>query len=344
MRYLITFIAFALVASAASGQSTLKPEDIPKDFSDQKPFDLEAGTDAVVFKGKGVLFNLRTEAGSTALEAPAPESPSDAADSTRPSVPWTPFLSYEVNAQYDYTERTERIADLSLRPSIMKGWFSRGDAFDPETFVARRSLIPYLDLRSRSVGKDTTSTTNDDDDDEESFFYGGAGIQYRQEFPALLRWQSLTGADLEQPTLGITYYKQISGELPEDGPEGFDAIQALLTFDVPIPLTANLRGASKFRKEHEDFLAAAKRAAETGSPLPDPPQRPSFPFTFSVELKASRPTEGDEREEEFYADLALKVRQEDSNIGYALRYRTGEELGFEYDEKLLASIVVRLFE
>lgn len=343
MRYLVLFIAFLLPLSSAVGQTTLKPEDIPKDFSDQKPFDLEAGTDAVVLTGKGVLFNLRTEIGLSPLATPATESPSETADATTPTVPWTPFVSYDLNAQYDYTERTERIADLSLRPSIMKGWFSPGDPFDPDTFVMRRSLVPFLDLRSRSVGGATSSMMSEDDIDE-SFFYIGAGVQYRQEFRTLLEWQSLTGADLEQPTVGITYYERISGELPEDAPEGIDALQVQLTFDVPIPLTASLTGASKFRREYEDFLAASKRAAETGSPLPNPPQRPSFPFTFSVTLKASRPIDGDERDEEFYADLALKMMHEDSKVGYALRYRTGEELGFEYDEKLLASIVVRLFE
>jgi hypothetical protein len=259
-----------------------------------------------------------------------------------PKVPWTPYLSYDVNAQYNYTDRTKRIADVSLRPSVVKGWFSPGDPFDPNIFVARRSVMPYLDLRSRST--DTAEGSTGTDDNQKSFFYGGAGIQYRHEFQPILRWQSLTGADLEQPTLDVTYYKKISGELPKDAPEGFDAIQARLTFDVPIPLTAALQPASKFRKEFKNFLDASALSAQTGAPLPDPPKRPSFPFTFSVELKATRPTEGLTRETEHYADLALKMMQENSKIGYALRYRTGKDLGFEYDTKLLASIVMRLFE
>jgi len=339
MRRFSLVIAAALVALSVAGQTTLKPEDIPKDFSDQKPFDFEAGADAAVIKGKGVFFNIMRETGAATSE---PASTTN--DTTLPTVPWTPFVSYDVNAQYNYTDRTKRIADVSLRPSIVKGWFSGGDPFDPNIFVMRRSLMPYLDLRSRSIDRTAKPTTSSADDKQTSFFYGGAGIQFRQEFQTLLRWQSFTGADLEQPTLGVTYYKKVSGDLPKDAPEGFDAIQAVLTFDVPIPLTATLDRATKFRKEFDDFLAASAQAAKTGAPLPDPPKRPSFPFTLSVELKASRPTEGATRKIEHYADLALKMMQENSKIGYALRYRTGKDLGFDYDKKLLASIVMRLFK
>jgi hypothetical protein len=337
MKRILLLAVAAVVALSAAGQTTLKPEDIPKDFTDQKPFDLETGNEAAVLKGKGVFFSLANEVST----APLPATTSN----SKPIVPWTPFVSYDVNAQYNYTDRTKRVADLGVKPAIVKGWFSAGDPFDPKVLVTRRSLMPYLDLRSRSTDQAASSSTTAGNDSQKSFVYGGAGLQFRQEFKTLLRWQSLTGQDLEQPTLGVTYYKKFSGELPKDAPTGFDAIKAALTFDVPIPLTANLGSAAKFRKEFDAFLAAAQEAAKTGAPLPEAPKRPSFPFTFSVELTASRPTQTTTTHTiEHSADLALKMIQENSKIGYVLRYRTGKDLGFEYDRKLLAGILMRLFK
>src|SRR5262249_31354514 len=117
MRRIALFIASALVALSVASQTTLKPEDIPKDFSDKKPFDLETGADAAVLKGKGVFFGLTSEIGAST----APAAPQANTVVTQPQVPWTPFVSYDVNAQYNYTDRTKRIAEVSLRPSIVKG-------------------------------------------------------------------------------------------------------------------------------------------------------------------------------------------------------------------------------
>lgn len=336
MRRALLFLGIALAGFSAFGQTELKPEDIPKDYSDRKPFDVETGPEAAVLKGKGVFFNVAT----TKIDTSASTAPARTA-STKGSVPWTPFISYDVNAQYNYANRAKRIADLSLRPSIVKGWFS--GEIGPDTFVIRRSLMPYVDLRSRSIGAPATAPTNADDK-QKSFFYGGIGVDYRQEFQSLLKWNDLTGADVEQPTFGVTYYKKVSGELPQDAPGSFDAIQARLTFDVPIPLTASFDSARAFRAEKAKYEAAAAQSSLSGKELPAPPQRPSFPFTFTVELKASRPTQGASHKIERYADVALKMMQENSKIGYVLRYRTGKDLGFEYDQKLLAGIVMRLFK
>lgn len=333
MRHLALYLAAAAIALPALTADNLKPEDIPKNFTDKRPFDLEAGPDAATLKGKGVLFNIGSE-----IEAPT-ATPSPEPTPSAASVPWTPFVSYDVNASYNYTDRTKRIGEVSLKPSIVKGWFSVGDPFGGD-IVTRRSVMPYLDLRSRNTNAPVTTTN----DKQKAFFYGGAGVQFRQEFRTLLEWESITGADLEQPTLGVTYYKKVSGELPKDAPEGFDAVQALLTFDVPIPLTANLSRATEFRTKFAEYLKKANIAAATGQPLPEAPKRPSFPFTFSVELKATRPTAGATRKVEHYADIALKMIQPNAKVGYALRYRTGKDLGFEHDNKILAGILLRLFD
>jgi len=307
-----------------AGNTTLKKDDIPKDVKGGKPLDFEAGADAAVLKGKGVIFGAVKTTTS---------------QNDRIRIGPTGFTSFDVNAQYNYTDRTKRIAEISLRPSLLTAW--AGDPFGP-IFAPAHSVTPYLDLRSRSLDrmKDTTGTATTNDS-QKSFFYGGAGVEYRSTVTSWLRMISLTGADLEAPTLGVTYYKKISGDLPKDAPEGFDAVQARLTVDIPIPLTANLRGPDpKIRMQREKCFEDAAKLHLSG----DCPSAGSFPFTFSVDLKASRPTVGTSRKTEHYADIALKMMQEDSKIGYAIRYRTGKDLGFDYDKKILASIVMRLFQ
>jgi hypothetical protein len=308
----------------ASGNTTLQEGDIPKDVKGGKPLDFEGGADAAVLKGKGVVFG-------TVNVTP---------EGNRIRIGPTGFTSFDVNAQYNYTDRSKRIAEIGVRPSLLTAW--TGDPFGPQ-YVATRSIAPYLDLRSRSLDrpKTTNGGTTTTADNEKAFFYGGAGVEYRSTVTPLLRLNSLTGADVEAPSLGVTYYKKISGDLPKDAPEGFNALQARLTFDVPIPLTANLTlPDATIRAKREQCFAEAVRLNLRG----DCPSAGAFPFTFSVDLKVSRPTEGSSRKTEHYADIAVKMMQENSKIGYAVRYRSGKDLGFEYDKEILASIVMRLFK
>jgi hypothetical protein len=334
-------IALAAAPSFAQNPFELKKDDVPKSVTDRKPFDLEAGPEAATLKGKGVFFNFQAETGTPASTTTAATATGAAGASPTLVIPWTPFVSYDVNATYDYKKTDDRIAEVSLQPSIVRGWARGGDPFAGAVSV-RRSIMPYLDLRSRNTNAPSTTT----DDKQKSFFYGGAGVQFRQEFRSILLWEGLTGTDFEQPTLGVTYYKKISGDLPKDAPEGFDAVQARITVDIPIPLTASLGSAAEYRKQYAQFLADSLRAANGANVTPVPPTaaRPSFPFSFSIDLKASRPTEGASNKIERFADIALKMMQQGAKVGYVLRYRTGKDLGFEYDRKILAGLVLRLFD
>ncbi|HEX7680190.1 MAG TPA: hypothetical protein VF713_18810 [Thermoanaerobaculia bacterium] len=339
MRRLATVLIIALAAVHAFAENPfdLKSDDIPK-VTDKKPFDFEAGPDAATLKGKGVFFDFRAEMGTPAAPTTTTSSPGP---SPTVVVPWTPFISYDVNATYNYSDSSKRIAEVSLQPSVVRGWARGGDPFAGAVSV-RSSIMPYLDLRSRNTNAPSSTT----DDKQKSFFYGGAGVQFRQEFRTILTWEGLTGTDFEQPTLGMTYYKKISGNLPMDAPQGFDAVQARLTLEIPIPLTASFDSAAEYRRQYTQFLADSLRAASGANVTPVPPTaaRPSFPFSFSVDFKVSRPTDGTSHKVEHFADLALKMIQPGAKVGYVLRYRTGKDLGFEYDRKLLAGVLLRLFD
>ncbi|MEO8035721.1 MAG: hypothetical protein ABI837_14895 [Acidobacteriota bacterium] len=340
MRPLTTFLILALAASSsfADGPFSLKKDDIPSSVTDQKPLDMAGGPEAATVKGKGVLFDFRTETGS--LPAPSPPPP-PAGNGPSPTVviPWTAFAAYEANVTYHYSDSSKRIAELSLKPAVVRGWSRGGDPFNGAVSV-RSSIMPYLDLRFRHAK--APSTTGDDE--QKSFLYGGAGVQFRQEFRTMLLWEELTGTDFEQPTFGLTYYKKVSGTLPKDAPEGFDAIQARFTLEFPIPLTASLDSAVEYRKKYTQFLADSLRAANGQDVTPVSPvgERPSFPFSFSFDLKASRPTKGSSHKLEHVADIALKMIQPGAKVGYVLRYQTGKDLGFQYDNQLLAGVLLRL--
>jgi hypothetical protein len=343
MSCLATALVLALLAVPALAQNPfdLKNDDIPKSVTDKKPFDLEAGPEATTLKGKGVFFDFNAEMRVPPSTTAITSTTAAAGPSPTLSIPWTPFVSYDVNATYDYKNTKNRIGEVSLQPSIVRGWARGGDPFAGAVSV-RSSIMPYLDLRSRKTNTPSGTT----DDTQKSFFYGGAGVQFRQEFRSIRLSEGLTGMDFEQPTLGVTYYKKVSGDLPKDAPEGFGAVQARLTVDIPIPLTASLASAGEYRKQYAQFLADSLRAANGAKVTPMPPTaaRPSFPFSFEIDLKASRPTEGASHKIEHFADIALKMMQQGSKVGYVLRYRTGKDLGFEYDRNLLAGLVLRLFD
>lgn len=341
MRRFTMVLLTAIVAVGAFAQAPfgVTMADIPGSVTDKKPFDLEAGPEAVTLKGKGAFFDFRAEMGIPAAVTTPPPPSSDPSPTV--VLPWTPFVVYDVNATYNYTDSDERLAEVSLQPSIVRGWSRGGNPFLGAESV-RSSIMPYLDLRSRSMRAPSTT----EDAEQKSFFYGGAGVQFRQEFRRLLRWEELTGTDFEQPTLAVTYYRKFSGDLPDDAPEGFDAVQARLTLEFPIPLTASLDSATEYRKQFMRFLADSLRAANGANVIPVSPTaaRPSFPFSFSVDLKASRPTEGASHKIVHLADVALKMIQPDAKVGYVLRYRTGKDLGFEYDSTFLAGVLLRLFD
>ncbi len=84
----------------------------------KKPFDFEAGPDAVTLKGKGAFFDFRAGMGTPAA-ATTPPAPSPEASRTV-VLPWTPLVLYDVNATYNYTDSDERLAEVSLQPSIVR--------------------------------------------------------------------------------------------------------------------------------------------------------------------------------------------------------------------------------
>jgi hypothetical protein len=138
----------------------------------------------------------------------------------------------------------------------------------------------------------------------------------------------------------LTYYNAFADNddknpASADTSIAIDQIQLAFTAEIPLPFATDQEAGRKFIADRNAYIC------DTTLPIP---KRPNFPYSVSISLKAGRPLEGDDRKTDVFADVALKMLQPNSKVGFVLRYRTGDDLGFEYDSQLLAGLVYRLFE
>lgn len=280
-----------------------------------KPFDVEFGTDALVFKASDLLWlPADVETGTTG---------------------WTPFVNYDLNGHFNYDDSKDRIADLAIEAAILKS-FGVVDPFDcrPDAGIRGADLLPYVEVRGRFA--DIAKSGNED---WRGALIGGVGAKVILHSPRLMNLKGITGADVENPTFALTYYEAFVDNDAQDPASAdttiaLDQIQLAFTADIPLTLATDPAAGKKFLADRAAYLC------DTTLPVP---VRPAFPYTLSIALKAGSPLTGD-RDVQFHADVALKMLQPGNKVGFVLRYRSGEDLGFDYDTQLLAGLVYRLWE
>ena len=331
MRILAT-VAFCVVVwpQTVAGQAAITEQAETGVAAASRPFDIEFGTDALVFKGTNLLW--------------LPADLQARADG------WTPFINYDFSGHFNYDESKDRIADLAVEAAILKSLTlrRRGETTESNPFtdctpdggVRGADFIPYAEMRGRFADIAKSGAV-----DWKGVLIGGAGLKVRIHSPRLMNLKGITGADVENPTLALTYYEAFvdndaADPAASDTSIAVDQLQLAFTADIPLTMSTDPIAAKKF---------LADRAAYLCDPNLPVPQRPSFPYTVSIALKAGRPidrqnTPGEKSNIDFHADVALKMLQPGNKMGFVLRYRTGPDLGFEYDTQLLAGIVYRLFE
>ncbi|HKR66364.1 MAG TPA: hypothetical protein VJZ00_21735 [Thermoanaerobaculia bacterium] len=292
----------------------LEKADIPS--GESTPFDVEVGTEALVVKGSDLLWNSGGDI----------------------DAGWTPYVDYKLNGQFSYADDKDRVADLGVELATIK---LVEDDFDPfgscELGEGRTGfdLIPFAEARGRFA-----DIAKNDDADWKGVLIGGLGTKVVFQIPALMALKGITGADVENPMLALTYYNAFvdndtKNPAASDKTIAIDQIQLAFTAEIPLSIATDRAAGRKFIRDFKAFLC---------DPTKPCPKRPAFPYSISVDLKAGKPMKGDDRDIEFHADIALKMMQPDKKIGFVIRYRTGEDLGFEYDKQLLAGLVYRLFE
>ena len=320
MRVASSVILAMLLAAplqAQTGGGGLAAKDIPQ--IDKKPLDWEIGPEAVVVKGIGILAGTSAE----------PER-------------WTGYAQYSVNGEYGDAGKN-RIADIDVTPGFTRAWLIRNPEPPgcPEAFpqVPGGSASVYATVRNRYADIDKTAAVN-----YQNTAMGGVGAKLRVYPPFLLRWTGITGKDVDMPTFSATYYNAFSEDSPNPNITA-DQIQLAFRAEVPVPFTVNRKELKTFKEARTEWLKRAQCDANFDFDANPPPKRPEFPVNLSVELKASRPTSGDDNDDtEFFADVALTWLQPNSKVGLAVRYRSGQDLGFEYDRQYLAGVLVRLFD
>ncbi len=287
---------------------------------EDKPLDWEIGPDGVVVKGIGILSGVSA----------APER-------------WTGYAQYSVNGEYGDAGKN-RIADISVTPGFTRAWLIN----DPEPPKDCEGAFPTMPGASASVYAAVRNRYADIDQsdavDYQNTAMGGVGARLRIYPPFLLRWTGITGKDVDMPTVSATYYNAFTDDSPDPDIET-DQIQVAFRAEVPVPFTVKRSELRKFKKERTEWLNNAQCIAGFEDTHPAP-ERPEFPVNLSIELKASRPVgdnDGNDKTE-FFADVALTWLKPDSKVGLSIRYRSGEDLGFEYDREYLAGVLLRLFE
>jgi len=312
---MVSVLVSASLQAQDAPASGLATKDIPE--IDTKPLDWEIGPDAVVVKGIGIL----------AGESDEPEH-------------WKGYAQYSVNGEYGDSAKN-RIADITVTPGFTRSWLIRnpepsgcGDAF-PQ--VPGGSASVYTEVRNRYADVDKSDAV-----DYQNTALGGVGARLRIYPPFLIRWSGITGADVDMPTFSATYYNAFTNDNPDPDLET-DQIQVAFRAELPVPFTLKRSELRAFKKARSEYLKKAVCDPNFDFSTP-PPKRPQFPVSLSIELKASRPTGGDNDKSAFFADIALKWLQPNSKVGLSVRYRSGEDLGFEYDREYLAGVLLRLLE
>ncbi len=311
-----SFVALTPLQAQDAPAGGLAAKDIPE--IDKKPLDWEIGPDAVVVKGIGILAGASAEPAS-----------------------WKGYAQYSVDGEYGDGGKN-RIADVSVTPGFTRSWLIQnpepsgcGDAF-PQ--VPGGSASVYAAIRNRYADVDKSDAV-----DYQNSALGGVGVRMRVYPPFLLRWSGITGTDVDMPTFSATYYNAFTSDSPDPDLET-DQIQATFRAEVPVPFTVKRSELQAFKKARSEYLKNAVCDPNFDFDTTPVPKRPEVPVSLSIELKASRPTGGNDDKTQFFADVALKWLQPNSKVGLSVRYRSGEDLGFEYDREYLAGVLLRLLE
>lgn len=309
------------VATAqTSDPSIIKAEDLPKDLG--KPLDWEVGDKAVVVKGAGLL--------ATALAAKSgPEK-------------WKPFAEYDVNAQYSY-DGTDRIGDVTWGPAVSRSWLKANVDANCADQPFKKVPAAMWTWHGHARGRHADLDESKDVTEYKTALLVGIGTRVRVYPDFINEWSALTGTDVEMPTLGVTWYKPLTDENP-DTALTTRQVQARFESEIPIPVgwPAQIRAYTKAHREfiHKINCTAADQLTEADF---EEPERPAMlPVRLSIDVKFSEATEGgDDSQDGVFIDVALKWLKPDSKIGLAVRYRTGNDLGFEYDSAFLAGALMR---
>jgi hypothetical protein len=242
-------------------------------------------------------------------------------------------------------------SSASIRPtysSFLKTNPTLPECANPEEVIAPpiigHAWQLYGDARQR-VGEfpqedDETKTTRVDQ------LLLGVGADFRIFSRWLRDLERRTRTDNEYPRIAATYYDvRDRSETEQELPPviNVDSVQVAFTAEIPLAISEGDPDGRQEKAYDEYYQKLLKNVFCKGAdPGEEPVPTSYFPWSLSIDLRASRPTTGDDRDVQKYADIAIKYKRPEARMGYVARYRTGEDLGFEYDDELLLGILVRL--
>ncbi|HEV7489054.1 MAG TPA: hypothetical protein VGQ65_25570 [Thermoanaerobaculia bacterium] len=264
------------------------------------------------------------------------------------------FTTVDVDALWSPGSNGTYQSTASIRPTysgfqsiatLLPSCVAKPDEVLTPPTIPGSSWQVYGDLRQRVGDFPKTGTTTTNETVRVRQILLGAGVDYRVFTYRLRDLERRTRADHEYPRLALTYYTvRDHSETKQDVPPELttDKIQLAFTAEIPIPIVEGDTGG--LEKLYQDYFP--KLLAFTFCKGPDPGAEPKptgyYPWSFSFDLRASRPTTGDTHKMEKYADVALKYLKPGAKVGYVARYRTGKDLGFDYKDELLIGLLMRL--
>lgn len=270
-----------------------------------------------------------------------------------PRAPKKWFTVIDLDSLYTPGDKSTYRSNVSVRPTY--SFYKAGSArtlppcadpvFQGIHTIPTDSWQVYGDVRHRvgdfpkeAGGQETTRVRQ---------LLIGAGADYRIFLPWLRTLERRTRTDNEYPRLSATYYTvRDKSETEQDAPDGINADQIQVAFSAEIPIALAEGDGVEKEKAYDEYYT--KLINHTFCNGPDPGPAPAvtayFPWSVGIDLRGSRATTGEDRRNKFYADVALKYQRPGKKLGYVARYRTGDDLGFEYDDELLLGLFFRLTE
>ncbi len=245
------------------------------------------------------------------------------ASATAPYQMLSPYGELTVDAAWSSAEGSLNNSALSFRPSLALQRVHPGAAGKPPTSNGPWLLVG-VDLRQRfGRFKDGEEVK----DVNQTILGGSVELRWASLEPWLQSYANGSGKLNQVPTLSLTYYDvQDSGADEATLPEGLKAnvIQARLRAALTLAGVQCTATEVPPSGDADDVFGAGKKI--------------SCPWEISVDLTATKPTQGAERGLQFLYDLALSY-DTGGTLKPVIRYRSGDEHGLEYDEQMILGLL-----
>ncbi|HXI14570.1 MAG TPA: hypothetical protein VNM92_18285 [Thermoanaerobaculia bacterium] len=268
------------------------------------------------------------------------------------------FTTLDVDAVWEPGSKGRYTSSAGLRPTYTRAVTTPVRGFPGCASPLRTAgleRIPghsfqlYGDLRQR-IG-DFEKSGSDQTERVEQFLYG-VGADVRIFLFWLRELERLTRSDSEYPRLALTYYRVREGSQNiQDPPDGVNAGQLQLAFSAEFPLRIvegeKRRGDdAAYERYYQELLRYAFcDGADRPATEPVEPRITSYyPWSVSLDVRASRAVDSDDQGIEPYADVAIKYRRPGARLGYLMRYRSGKDLGLEFGDEVIVGLMFRAFE